>query len=128
MINAIGLIGGILMILALKLNCQEILMAARRVVKYFSEIPNSKSRYRKSIPEIALENLRFLEIRYLNLRFFCTYEIFSTLTVSVLVIFHGFAMLLGFFSLILKMNDKEGVFWSFLFIALEIPVLVLLRV
>merc|ERR1712227_11351 len=72
MINAIGLIGGILMILALKLNCQEILMAA-----------------------------------------------------SVLIIFHGFAMLFGFFSLILKMDDKEGVFWSFLFIALEIPVLVL---
>ena len=38
MINAIGLLGGILMILALKLNCQEILMAARRVVKYFLEI------------------------------------------------------------------------------------------
>ena len=63
------------------------------------------------------------------IRFFFLVKIdFITLNSSALIIFHAFAMLIGFFSLILKMDEKEGVFWSFLFIALEIPVLVLFRV
>ena len=47
-------------------------------------------------------------------------------TANVLLIVHAAFMFFGFFHLILKMDEKDGVFWCFLFVALEIPILVLL--